>query len=295
MNEFKRFHPCVNFVYFTSAIVFTVILMNPIYLAVSFISGFLYSIMLLGIKKLKTNVVCIIPLMILTAVINPIFNHEGITILAYFPSGNPLTLESVLYGICASVMIFGVICHFSCFNAVMTSDKLMCVFGNIIPSISLMFSMILRFVPKFKYEFKKLLKADKCLNGNTDKYGFIKKIKRYIGIFSIMITYSLENSIETSDSMKCRGYGCAKRTSYTNYIFEKRDFIVLVMVVIFDIYVTIGIFFKSTYCRFFPSFKTAEITVYSFSLILVFICLCFLPPIIEIVEAIRWKRLKSKI
>lgn len=34
-----------------------------------------------------------------TAAVNPAFSHEGRTILRYLPSGNPLTLESILYGI----------------------------------------------------------------------------------------------------------------------------------------------------------------------------------------------------
>ena len=35
---------------------------------------------------------------------NPAFDHEGATLLAYLPSGNPLTLESIAYGVAAAVM-----------------------------------------------------------------------------------------------------------------------------------------------------------------------------------------------
>ena len=72
-----------------------------------------------------------LPAILLTALINPIFNHEGVTILGYLPSGNPVTQESVIYGICAALMIVSVICHFSCYNEVMTSDKFIYIFGKI--------------------------------------------------------------------------------------------------------------------------------------------------------------------
>ena len=37
-------------------------------------------------------------LMLLAAVLNPAFSHHGATVLAYFPTGNPLTLESITGG-----------------------------------------------------------------------------------------------------------------------------------------------------------------------------------------------------
>ncbi len=66
---------------------------------------------------------------------NPAFNHEGATILAYLPSGNPLTLEFIVYGLSAAVMMASVILWFSCYNAVMTSDKFVYLFGRVIPAL----------------------------------------------------------------------------------------------------------------------------------------------------------------
>ena len=37
----------------------------------------------------------LLPMLLLAAVVNPAFNHEGATLLTYLPSGNPLTLESM--------------------------------------------------------------------------------------------------------------------------------------------------------------------------------------------------------
>ena len=80
-------------------------------------------------------------MLLMMALINPAFNHEGVTIIDYLPSGNPLTLESIVYGFTSAVMIVSVICHFSCYNEIMTSDKFIYLFGKIIPAMSLIISM----------------------------------------------------------------------------------------------------------------------------------------------------------
>ena len=79
------------------------------------------------------------PLLLFSAVLNPLFNHEGATILTYLPDGNPLTLESMLYGVSAAAMMVTVILWFSCYNSVMTSDKFLYLFGRVIPALSLLF------------------------------------------------------------------------------------------------------------------------------------------------------------
>ena len=122
MNKFKTYHPVVNFIYFVFVIGFSMFFMHPLCLLISLACGFTYSVMLKGRRAIKTNLIYMLPMLILMALINPAFNHEGITILKYLPSGNPLTLESIIYGMSAATMIVSVICWFSCYNSVMTSN-----------------------------------------------------------------------------------------------------------------------------------------------------------------------------
>ena len=72
--------------------------------------------MLNGKSAIKFNILYMIPVLIVTAIINPIFSHEGITIIGYFNTGNPITLESIVYGICSSIMFISVILWFSLFK-----------------------------------------------------------------------------------------------------------------------------------------------------------------------------------
>ena len=232
--------------------------------------------------------------MILAAVINPLFNHQGITVLSYFPGGNPLTLEAVIYGLAAAVMLAAVICYFSCFNVIMTSDKLNFIFGRIIPSLSLVFSMTLRFVPRFSAQLKNVVNAQKSI-GNFSSGGTLKRAKTGLSVLSVMTTWALENSIETADSMKSRGYGTGKRTSFFTLKFEKKDLSALIFMLLAAAYVAVGAAKGMTWFEYFPAMKGADFSWYGLSVFAVYFLLCNLPVIIECWGEVKWKSLRRKI
>ncbi len=295
MSEFKSYHPIVNFTYFVFVIGFSCFFMNPICLFISLVSGFLYSVMLKGVKAIRNNLIYMIPMLVFMALINPAFNHEGITILAYLPSGNPLTLESIIYGLCTAVMIVSVICHFSCYNEIMTSDKFIYLFGRIIPGLSLIISMTLRFVPKFASQLKVVINAQKCMGRDISSGSIIKRANIGLNILSIMVTWSLENAIDTADSMKGRGYGMPGRTAFSIFKFDKRDRKALVWILFLGGYTLIGNLMGEMTFNFFPRVKMADVSLYGISVFTAYLLLCICPVIIELWEVRKWNALKSKI
>ena len=185
MNEFFRFHPIVNFIYFAFVILFAMFLMNPICLIISFISSFCYSVILNGKSAIKFNLY-MIPIAIIAILINVLFNHEGATILGYFSNGNPLTLESIIYGVASAIMLITVISWFSSFNKIITSDKILFLFGKIAPSLSLLLSMVFRFVPRFTNQIKEISNAQKCIGKDIENGNIIQKIKNGISILTLI-------------------------------------------------------------------------------------------------------------
>ena len=295
MSEFKTYHPIVNFVYFVFVIGFSCFFMHPACLCISLVSGFTYSVILKGKKQVKTNLIYMIPTLFVMALINPAFNHEGMTIIEYLPSGNPLTLESIVYGLCAAIMIVSVILHFSCYNEVMTSDKFIYLFGKIIPAMSLILSMTLRFVPKFASQLKVVTNAQRCMGRDVSNGSIIKRAKNGLNILSIMTTWSLENAIESADSMKSRGYGIPGRTAFSIFTFDKRDKKTLACILLLGIYTFVGNIMGEISFRFFPSMKIAEVSLFGISVFVAYLLLCLCPVIIELWEARKWKYLRSKI
>lgn len=164
-----------------------------------------------------------LPVFLISAVLNPMFNHEGATILLYLPSQNPLTLESIVYGFASGVMLVSALHWFSCYQVVMTSDKFIYLFGKAIPAMSLVLSMVFRFVPKFKNQITKVSDAQKCIGRDVTNGNILSRAGHGMKILSIMTTWALENSVETADSMKSRGYGLRGRNHFSIYRFDTRD------------------------------------------------------------------------
>ena len=52
MNEFAKYHPLINFIYFTAVIVFSMIFVHPICLVTSLLCSAIYSIILNGKKAI---------------------------------------------------------------------------------------------------------------------------------------------------------------------------------------------------------------------------------------------------
>ncbi|MBU3129530.1 energy-coupling factor transporter transmembrane component T [Clostridium tagluense] len=294
-DSFSTFHPVINFSYFTSVLLFSMFFIHPIFLGIALICSFTYSIMLKGKSALKFNLIYMLPLLVFMAIINPAFNHEGVTIIFYLKNGNPITLESILYGVMSAGMFISVILWFSCYNVVMTSDKFIYIFGKIIPALSLIFSMVLRFVPRYKQQIKIISNGQKCIGRDISQGNIIKRAKNGIKILSIMTTWALENAIETADSMKSRGYGLTKRSSFSIFHFDDRDKITLTVISSLIIYIFIGMVMGQNTMRFFPSMKIKNITFFSITIYISYFILCILPVIINIAEVIKWKHIRSRI
>jgi len=262
---------------------------------VSLACAFVYTVYLNGGKAVRFMLVYMLPMMLFAALLNPLFNHRGAKIWFYLPfNGNPVTRESVMYGIAAAVMLVAVITWFSCFNTVITSDKFVYLFGRIIPALSLILAMALRFVPRFKAQIKVISNAQKCVGRDTSAGNILQKVRHGIRILSIMVTWALENAIETADSMKSRGYGLPDRTAFSIYSFDKRDFHALLFILVCAAYIIIGSLTDGLYFRYFPTIQGEWNTPYAISIFAVYAALCVMPVIINIKEDLIWKSLKSK-
>lgn len=293
-DSFSTFHPFVNFLYFVVVLLFSMIFMHPIFQGIALFSAVVYSFMLKGKKAIKFNLLYMVPFLLFMAIMNPVFNHQGVTILFYLNNGNPITKESILYGVAAACMFVTVIIWFSCYNAVMTSDKFIYIFGKILPALSLIFSMVLRFVPRYLAQIKVISNAQKCIGRDVTQGNLLARARNGITILSIMTTWALENAIETADSMKSRGYGLPGRTSFSIFRLDARDKVVLSILAGLITMVAVGAALGENTMRFYPSIKASAITPFSILIYFAYFALCMIPVLINMVEAMKWKSIESK-
>lgn len=291
-DEFSRFHPLVNLIFYAAVLGITMFQMQAVLIVISLICGGIYHFFLKKSHGLKYMGV-LTAVFVLSACINPLFSHRGGTLLFYLFTGNPVTFESIVYGIAAAAILCAVLLWFSTFNVIVTEDKLLAGIGRVFPHTAMLITMIFRFVPKFTKQGKAVISAEKALNMQSEstKNKLWSRIKMQADIFSITTTWALENSVDTADSMKARGYGSGKRTSYNNYKIEARDIIVIIWILIMTFFVCTGIITGRAATYYYPYISMNN----DYIVYITYASLCMTPVIINVWEDLRWRRLRSKI
>lgn len=292
-DSFSGYHPAVNLLYYCLVLGITMFHLHPAFLAVSLVGAASYCVRLRGKKTLRGMLLGVVPMMLLAAVVNPAFNHQGVTILMYLPSGNPLTLESILYGLTAAEMLAAVILWFVTFQEVMSSDKFVYLFGRAAPALSLLLSMTLRFVPKLRDQGKRVILAQRCAGRDLSQGSLIQRARLAVTVFSILVTWSLENAIETADSMKSRGYGLPGRTAFSIYRLDSRDRSMLGWLVFCGVYLLSGWAVGGMDFRFYPTLRGMQWSPWTVSFLLVYLALCLTPCILDRRERALWQRSSS--
>lgn len=284
MDRFSKYNPKVTFLFFIFIIIFTLTFFHPIYLSVSLICAVLYKFKLEGKKTFSYLFKFIFPLIILICVFNFIFAHYGATVL-FTVKDTLFTLESLFYGLCQGIMFAAVIVWLSCYSVVVTSERFLSVFGKFAPNLALIFSMVLSFIPRMKKNANEITEARMQINNEKGKF------KKSLSNFSALITMTLEESIEVSDSMKARGFGKG-RSVYSKYKFSVNDGVCAVLMTIFAVLL---VTFKIMGLADFLFDPVIIMETFSPLLFLIFVLLALLPLIIDFTEDIRWYCLKQKI
>ena len=292
-DAFSSYHPAVNFLYFGLVLFFTMCFLHPACLLLSLAAALRYAVCLNGRRAVRRSLRYLLPAALLAALINPAFNHQGATILTYLPSGNPLTLESIAYGLAAAALLSAVVTWFSCYTAVMTSDKFVYLFGRVIPALSLVLSMALRFVPRFQVQARAVSQAQRCVGRDVSDGSLLQRLRNGVTILSILLTWCLENALETADSMKSRGYGLPGRTAFSIYRLDDRDQAALWWLGALGGYILSMWGAGGFACRYFPTFRLAPRDGWGLSGLLAFGLLCLTPVIIDRREDRQWTRLRS--
>ena len=287
-STFAGCHPAVNLIFFLFTIGITMFSMSPVFLAVTLVFSWLYSILLNGKKAIKSNLLFTLPIVVIMAVINTFFTHNGATVLFYV-NNSRITLEALLYGLAAAVLLSSIIVWFSCFNVVMTSDKLIFIFGKAAPVLGLTLSMIFRFIPLLKARFREISMGQRCM-GRHVTGGFMAKLRQVTKEVSILISWSLEAAIETSDSMEARGYGLPGRTSFHLFKMTPTDKVLLTGISISGIIAAVGCALGKNSIYYYPKVVLGQWDIMTVITFAAYIALLAVPVIADILGEIKWQQ-----
>ncbi|MBQ5897246.1 MAG: energy-coupling factor transporter transmembrane protein EcfT [Oscillospiraceae bacterium] len=285
------YHPWVSFVYFVAVIAGTLLFIHPVFVGVSLLCAIFASAMINGRKTVFATLGFGIPMFIFIALANPLFKHRGATILCYL-FDNPVTLEAIVYGIVSAGMMFAAVVWFTCYNTVVTSDKFIYIFGRILPSIALIVSMTLSLIPRLLAQVKVISDSQRSIGLDWKSGSLMQRIRSGARILSILVSWALEDAVITADSMRARGYGQHKRSTFSIFRFGKKDAKMLALVlVLFTAEIFTYISGRGT-MEFYPAMVFRNIDFIDIIIYFLYITLGILPAVIQIKEDLKWKLLK---
>ena len=142
---FESCHPAVNFLFFAAAIYGSVAFQHPVFLAISCLCAFAFSMKRNGKRAVIFNL-CLLPLVVCFALYYSSYHHFGVTVLKQNFIGNNLTVESFVYGMVTGLRAAAVCMWLSCLFRVVSSDKVLYLFGRVSPRLSLFLTILLRFI-----------------------------------------------------------------------------------------------------------------------------------------------------
>lgn len=287
MRGFADHNPIAAAVYFLAVTGIAMFCMDPVILALS-LAGALVTFALLCGQGGRAHWYTL-GLFLVMALINPLVSHNGVTVL-FVMNHNPVTLEALLYGVAASAMVVAVLYWFRCFSSIMTSDKLLYIFGGLSPRLTLILSMTLRYVPLFGQQAKKVKQAQTAL-GLYKEDNLIDSFRGGMRVFSVMVTWALENGIITADSMTARGYGLGKRSRFRLFRWRAEDVLLLTGSLLLAGLALMGVHARAF--TWYPAIAAAPMDALSLAGYGAYGVLTLLPAIIHAKEAIKWHCLIS--
>lgn len=290
MRVLAESNPVVTTVYFVAVAGIAMFSANPVISAISLLGAVVLFVMNNGRKNLSTHFFSLL-LFAVMALVNPLVSHNGATVL-FVMNNNPVTLEALVYGICAALTVIAVLYWFRSFSQIMTEDKLLYLFGTLSPKLALTLSMALRYVSLFGTQIKKVQTSQKALGLYKDD-NIVDSFKGGMRVFSIMVTWALENGIITADSMSARGYGTGKRSRFSLFRFKTEDVFLIsaaIVLTLLSVYGTIGTTFE-----FYPHISVTEVDTRAIIGYASYGLLNLMPVIIGVKEELKWKYLRSKI
>lgn len=253
-TAFDLFHPVVALCYFTVLLVLSMAAMQPVYVLISFIGALAYAVVLRGWHATARSLAWQLPLVVVVALANPLFSASGFTELFRIGS-RVFYLESFVFGACMGLMLATVLIVFSNASAVLTSDKVMALFGGVAPTIGLMLSMTARLVPQFVRRGTDIAAVQRaCTAARPSGVGKTAVRRGYLRLASVLMGWSMEDSLETAGAMRARGWGAAgRRTTYARSCIRRFDVVALACGGVLALAAAAGAWTACGQFRFYPT------------------------------------------
>ncbi|MGB4609690.1 MAG: energy-coupling factor transporter transmembrane component T [Saccharofermentanales bacterium] len=293
MLSLKDYHPIVSFVYFICVLTCSMITRNPIWVLLCLIFAAIYAIQIKGVRHFLFQFLYFLPMLFFIVFMNSYFNSLGLTVLFYIGKGSPVTVENLTYGVISGLALFTILLWFVCFNSLLTSDQILTIMGKRFPTIGLSLAMIIKFIPDTIKQGREILLNQKAMLGKQKLTGK-QKLKFAARMLTILLSWSMENSLETADSMLAKGYPGRKRINYGREHFNSADTgLISTMIILLSGHLVCA-FSGPIKFAYYPFLKWSGLATDRIILILSLLSLGLIlvfPLFLDIINRFKWQRI----
>ncbi len=296
MKSFKDLHTTIILSYFVIVIAITMMSQNPIWVLSSFSFSSLYYIQNHSLKAYLKYLLYFIPMLFFIIFMNSFFNGLGLTVLFYLGKGNPITLESVLFGLFNGLLLCSIYLWFSSYQKVISTDAWITVLGRRMPTVGLAIAMIMKYIPDTLKQGEQISYQQKALLAN-EKMTVKQKSSFGARLLTILLSWSMENSLDTADSMAAKGYPSIQRKAYQQHRRTRRDHLILIgLLIIFFLHMIFLIQGNSkfTYYPFLIWQGKEQGNLLNYLSIASLICVYAFPLTLDCLQSIQWFFLRKK-
>ena len=222
-------HPAIPLAFFAAALGLTMGAFQPVLIATSLMGALACGALLRGGRAVARDLRWQLPLLVIVTLVNPVFAARGATEL--FRVGSfAFYGESLAYGAAMGGLLLATIAWFANAAAVLSADRVMTALGGRAPALALMLSMTLRLVPRFSRHGRAVADAQAACS-RVAPAGKRQTIAAAVRQMSVLVGWSMEDCLETADSMRTRGWASgARRTAYRRQRFRTRDAVFMAVV-----------------------------------------------------------------
>jgi len=228
----QSFHPATVLLYLLVLLVLSLLYDHPLYLLCLL---FLLACLIKGTEGmaiwegfLKIGLMMMLVLM----VVNPLVIRSGATIIWQGPvvpllGRLDISLEAIYFGLVSGLRLLVILSIFCLYNLMVNPDQALNLFARAAGKSALMVALATRMFPTMVRDLRRIKEVMELRGVDFDQGSLGQRVKKYAGLYNVLLFSSLEGSLEIAESMQARAYGSGKRTIYSRHLLRPRDYLTL--------------------------------------------------------------------
>lgn len=236
VNEHKNnfiygLHPLTQVVYCMTVFFLSLLFSHPFYLA-ALLAATGVMILTAGIRKEWINYLKIgLFMTVMIVVFNALLSSAGSTNVFLSPVIHgwgriAITEEAIVYGLAMSLRLLVMMSAFCLYNHVVHPDKALRLLGRTGSKAALAIILAVRLFPLMIQDIRRIVDIQRCRGLKYETVSWLQRIHNLFPVTGILLSTSLERSMQMGASMYARGYGSGQCSCYRSDLWRPRDYLI---------------------------------------------------------------------